>query len=85
MALLKRLTEEEILESFTHRGFYAGIVPVYLCIEEGVDYNAGEKELLLLERNGIPAGSVLITQSLWRLLTIFFPRLPPIYVTGEIE
>lgn len=85
MALLTRLTKEEIKEVFTHRGFYAGLVPVYIHIDEGVDYENGKEDLLLLERNGIPSGSVYFVQSLWRLLTVFFPKLPPIYVTGEIE
>ena len=85
MAILDRLPDVLIKKVFTHKGFYAGIVPVYMTIEDGVDYDVEGTELFLTERNWIPGGSVTLVRSLWRLFTIFYPSNPPVYITGELN
>ena len=85
MGITNRLHPEVIRVTFNHIGLYAGIVPVYLLIEDGIDYtNDVDAVLFLTERNWVPSGSVRLVQYLWKLLTIFYPSNPPVFVTGEI-
>jgi hypothetical protein len=84
MALLRQIPRSEIEEVYTHIGLYAGIVPIYVLIEEGVDYTEDGAEMYMIERNGIPSGSIYLVRFLWRLATVFFPCDPMVYATGEI-
>ena len=85
MAVFQQIPRKIIEDIYTHKGLYAGIVPVYMVMEPGVDYEKGDQEMLLTERNGIPYFTIHLVRMLWRVLTIFNPMVPPIYITGEID
>jgi len=70
---------------FTHKGWYAGIVPVYVVLEKDLDYNTTVNACPMAVRNGIPNWVLPLVIFLWTLLTMFNPYLPPLYVTGEID
>ena len=84
MALFRRLPPDVKSFYYTSKGFYAYVVPIYLLWEEGVDYESGEHEMFICERNGIPSGSIVVAKFLWELLTVFHPLVPPVHVTGDI-
>ena len=85
MAIFRQIPNDIKYSVYTHKGFYAGIVPIYLVWEEDVDYEDPEgEEMWMAERNGIPRGSINVARALWNLLTIFHPVLPPVIITDEL-
>jgi hypothetical protein len=84
MAILKRMTDDEIRRNFTHIGLMFGLVPVYIGDPEG--------QCRIAVRNWWPewlldAGEVLmgcaITFKCW--LDPHYEPLFPIKITGEIQ
>ena len=85
MALFARIPKDIIKEVYSHTAFYIGIVPVYILLEDEVDYEKPTAApMWMCERNGIPKGSILLVSVLWRLFTIFHKMIPPVYITGRL-
>lgn len=84
MAILKRIPKEHLHKIFTHKGVYAGIVPVYIVLGE---FDDGEyvPQVPMYERNWVPGWSLGAVNWVWRVLTIFYPHAPPLYITGDIR
>ena len=84
MPILKRIPKQAIRETFTHKGLYMGVVPVYVILDE-VEDGTYVPQVPMCERNGIPVAALFIANFVWRVLTVFHPYSPPIYITGDIE
>ena len=84
MALFRQIPDTIKRKVYTHKGYYAGIVPVYIILDEDIDYEDSDDEMWMAERNGIPRGSIFVVRTLWRLLTIFHPVLPVVVITDEL-
>lgn len=87
MSIFYRISKQQKREEYTHLGVYAYIVPIYLIVDEGADYEdeSGDNELFMIERNWIPSGSIRVVEFLWKVLTVFHPTVPPVFVTGDID
>ena len=86
MSILKRISEEDICNTFTHKGWYAGIIPVYLVLPEGIEGEHGNvvKDVPMTERNWIPEWSIPVGVFIWSVLTVFHPITPPMIITEEL-
>lgn len=82
MALIKRLTSEQIRKQFTHYGWFAGLIPCYL---------SDDAECRLQERNWIPECALTATTWVYgqfiAAVSFFdedYEPAWPIVITGEI-
>ena len=85
--ILTPLTDEEINETFTHVGRYAGIIPVYLSTtDEEIARMDGEESarVFMRERNGWPGWILPVTWFIHSIFTMWYPRPPSLVITGEI-
>ena len=86
MSILKRIPRAEISNVFTHKGWYAGIIPVYLILPVDGEFIDGDKmdSIPMTERNWIPEWALPVGIFIWSLLTVFHPITPPMFITEEL-
>lgn len=84
MAILKRMSQEEIAETFTHRGWFA-FCPVYVADD-------GDEGMVMSERNWVPTWLMAAAEGYFGLVFTILHAIDPNYepmwgvrVTGEIE
>lgn len=85
MAILNRITADQLQREFEHVGWFCGLCPVYIA---GID--SGEPTLV--ERNWVPEWWLDMTEALFGAFCYFaswadpeFEPVYPIWITGVID